>query len=444
MKCNQDVLFDKIGVSKLKKDIEVTLEVLTDLPFCKSLVARKVVEVKPSNAGDTPVNDFKRYDTPVNAFECMPRNCKTTGALYAGVAGEVVYFMPYDATEYSSGVLTFYVKDATQTSVTVKMSDTKNFANADVYTVDLSLLKADVKGFKPVIVDLSKAPTSTEGNGWSAGHVGTYISISTDATMGISTINVFDSMQEFATSTVVKIGCLTELGGDMELEAAEETCMSNGYDDSSAPQFDRTITGTKVTPNYWMLNGIMRKGDAVQAFLPTNAIFTVVEDGQYGTVTLHDINQDECGFIAAQVMDDCRFSDTVADAELTRLIVPSKVDLEKREFFILNNEDGTATMYFHHDLVGLEVKVGYPKLVDVEEMIADPNYIGEKRVRYTETVTTTLGDGRIDSKIVTVYDNVVVTTFPDTINEDETSFSFTVRIQKARDGHLFHKYRVVG
>lgn len=443
MKCDYDALFDKVGIAKLNKEVEVTLEVLTDLPFCKSLVARRVVEVKPTESGATPLNSYKRSETPINAFECMPRNCKTSGTFYAGVAGEVIYFMPYDSTEYSSGVLTFYVKNATANTLTVKLSNSKTFTDADVYEVSLNTLKADSKGFKPVIIDLSKAPNSTDGNGWTASRAGVYISISTDASMGISTINVFDSMSDFATSTIVKVGCLTELGGDIELEAAEETCMSSGYDTSSAPQYDRTITGNKVTPNYWMLNAMMRKGDAVQALLPVTREFTVVDGGDYGTVILPDIDQDECGFIGAQIANTCEVAGTVADAELTRLVVPSAVDVEETEFFILNNDDGTATMYFNKELVGKDVKVAYPKLVDVEEEVADPNYIGEKRVRYVETVTNKTGDGRIDSQIVTVYDNVLVTTFPNTINEDETSFSFTIRVQRGRDGHYFHRYRIV-
>ena len=91
----------------------------------------------------------------------------------------------------------------------------------------------------------------------------------------------------------------------------------------------------------------------------------------------------------------------------------------------------------------MKVKVAYPKLVEVEEIIGDFDYLGEKRVRYTETVSVMTGDGRVDSQIVTIYDNVLVTTFPDTINEDETEFSFTVRIQKGRDGHIFHRYKIV-
>lgn len=443
MNCNYDVLFDKISLSKLTKEVEATLEVLTDLPFCKTINTRKIVAFVPTTEGQTPVNDYKPFDTPINAFECRPRGCKTTGTLYAGIAGDAIFKMDKPATEFSSGVLTFYVKTATNSSVTVKLSDAQNFTNSDSYTVDLTNIPADANGFKPVIVDLSKTPTTTTGTGWTASDNGVFISISTDPTMGISTIAVFDSMQEFATSTIVKIGCLSELSGDEAIDAAEETCMTSGYDESSAPQFDRTVVGKKVTPNYWMLHPMTKKSEVVEDTMPVNREFTITESGNNGIVTLTDINQDECGFIAVQIADPCRFTDITADAELTRLIVPTLVDLEKKEYVAINNNDGTTTLYFNKELVGVDVKVAYPKLVEVEQLVADREVIGEKIVRYIEKVTTKRGDGKIESVVVSKYDNVLVTSFPNTINEEETEFSFTIRVQQDMKGHYFTRSRVI-
>ena len=439
MNCNYDVLFDKVGLGKLNKKVEATLEVLTDLPFCKTIITRKYVEVTPTDPADTPVNAFNQFDVPDNAFECMPNGCKNTGTFTAGVAGTVVYKLPFDATKFSSGVLTFYIKTPTETSLTVKLSDKSDFVDADVYTVDLTDAREGKDGFIPIVIDLSQVPSSVDGAGWTASELGVFVQISTDATMGISTIAVFDSLEVFHTSTTVKIGCLTELGGDYELEVAESTCMQSGYDTSSEPEIERTITGNKVTPNYWMLNPLAMKGEATQASLPTTGEFDVADGGDYGIVNLSDINPDECGFIAAQIADSCN----VSDSQLERLTVPAKVQVTERQYFILNNDDGTATLYFNKALVGMKVKVAYPKLVEVEEIIGDFDYLGEKRVRYTETVSVMTGDGRVDSQIVTIYDNVLVTTFPDTINEDETEFSFTVRIQKGRDGHIFHRYKIL-
>lgn len=438
MKCNYDALFDKVGLAKLDKNVEATLEVLTDLPFCKTVNTRKYFSVTPTDPADVPENSYNSFIRPENVFECMPRGCKNTGTFKAGAAGTITYRIPYDATQYSSGVLTFYVKEATDATLTVKMSSASTFADADVYNVDLTQIKAGADGFKPIIIDLSKTPDSVDGNGWVAAKVGAYVNISTDATMEISSIAVFDSMSVFNTSSVVKIGCLTELGGDYELDVAESTCMQSGYDTSSEPEIERTITGNKVTPNYWVLHPFVRKGEKTHAFLPQNTQLEVTAEGDYGVAILTDINQEECGFITAQIAEQCN----VTDAELFRLTVPTKVDVEERQFFILNEDDGTAKVYFNKALVGLTVTIGYPKLVEVDELVGDLDYLGEKRVRYTETVKTVTGDGRADKTIVTVFDNILITTFPDTINEDETEFSFTVRIQKGRDGHLFHKYIV--
>ena len=67
MNCNYDVLFDKVGLGKLNKQVEATLEVLTDLPFCKTVITRKVVDVIPTDPADTPVNSFNQFD--VNKIE---------------------------------------------------------------------------------------------------------------------------------------------------------------------------------------------------------------------------------------------------------------------------------------------------------------------------------------------------------------------------------------
>lgn len=440
MNCNYDVLFNKVGIQKLTKKVEVTMEVLSDLPFCNTVITRNVVETKPTDPADTPINSFNQYDRPDNAFECMPNGCKNTGSFLAGVAGEVIYKLPFDATKFSSGVLTFYVKDATQTTLTVKISSDNNFTDADIYTVNIANIKEGKDRFKPIVVDLSKLPASQEGSGWTANTIAAFVSISADPTMVISTIAVFDSLDVFQTSSVVKIGCLTELGGDFELEAAEATCLQGGYDKTSEPEIERTITANKVTPNYWVLNPLAKKGNATMASLPINEEFEVVANGEYGTVTLPNINQNECGFIAAQISDSCN----VSDSQLDRLVIPTEVDVNERQYFVLNNDDGTATVYFNKALVGLKVMVAYPKLVNVKEMIGDFDFLGETRVRYTETVTYITGGDVIDSQVVTIYDNVLVTTFPNTITEEETEFNFAIRIQRGRDGHIFHRYEIVG
>lgn len=437
MKCNYEALLDKVGLNKLTKKVEVTIEALSDLSNCVTINTKKYVKIDPTTEGDTPAPYYNARRRPENQFECMPEECKTTGTLVAGVAGDVTFRGQFDLTDYAAGVMTFYVNNvanATQ-SITAKISSDANSTNADVYTVNVSDLAKGKDNYYAVVIDLSKAPSSVVGNGWEVNRNGVYVQISTDATMGISTISFYRSMREFETSTVVKVGCLTELGTDFELEAAEATCLQHGYDTSEEPTIERTITGNMVTPNYWILNPFMGRGTNTEGFIPQNVQKTIVAEDGYGTVVIDDMNQNECGWLTVSMNDNCN----VFDGLMHRLSVPSKIRLDDEEhYFAVNNDDGTTTLYFAESLVGSTVTISYPKLVEVEEKIGSVENIGTRRFRYTETIE--YSDG---TQMVTVFDNVLITSFPYTINEDETEFSFTINIQKAKNGHFMRQMRVL-
>lgn len=433
MNCNNATLMDKIGLNKLNKLHEIRLSVLNNLPDCKKVRANKFVKIANDDGTEVDTTStFNRFLVPDNQFECMREGCVNSGTLYPNNAdGNVIYRLPFDAVEFSSGVATFYVTgfDGAQT-VTVKMSTTDDFANADVYEVPVTGKGAD---FVPVVVDLSQTPTSVVGNGWEASRSGAYISIKVpDANAGISSISIFDSMADFATSDVVTIGCLTEISADEAVEAAEATCWSSGYDTSSESPIEITVTGNSVTPNWWKLNPRYGKGEATVGWKSRNAEFTVEADGDYGKITLTDMNQDVCDFLGAQITGDCDITGSL----LERLTVPTKIKLNANQFNAINNEDGTTDLFFNNTLVGNTVKVTYPQLKDdVQELIASDENIGNVRVRLEEIVEQNDGVTRVH-----VYDNVLVTSFPHTINEEETEFSFTLTIQRGANGHMYRTY----
>lgn len=423
MKCRNDVLMEKIGVNKLDKHVEVTLEALSNLPDCKQINTKSYVSITNDDESD-PTPTYNRFKTPKNQFECMRTGCTSSGTLYPGAA-TVVYRVTGDATDYAAGVITFYTIGTDP--VEVMISDTNTFTNADKYTVTPGIAAAD--GFSAVVVDLSQ-PATAVGSGWTASGAGSYISIKTAAGQGISSIAIFDSIEDFETSRVVKIGCLTELSSDIAISAAEATCWQNGYSTSDI-SIERTITGNKITPNYWWLNPLHGKGSATTGFI-VNTEERVVEAG--GTILLSDINPDECGFLTVAIPNGC----DVTGSQLKKLSVPTTIALDEGHYVAINNEDGTVTLHFHQSLVGVTLQVSYPKLVEVEEEVGDIGNVGDVRVRYTESYTTTDG-----TKYVMVFNNVLVTSFPYTINEDETVFSFTITIQPDNDGHLYHRYRVL-
>lgn len=423
MKCRNDVLMEKIGIKTLDKQHEVTLEALSNLPDCRQINAKNYVSVTASGGGEaTPT--YNRFKMPKNQFECMAKGCTASGTLYPGDS-TTVYRVTGDATDYAAGVITFYTI-GTQ-SVEVMISDTATFANADKYTVTPGNAASD--GFSAVVVDLSQTATQV-GEGWTPSITGSYISIKTSAGQGISSIAIFDSIEDFETSRVVKIGCLTELSSDIAIAAAEATCWQNGYDTSDI-SIERTISGNKITPNYWWLNPLHGKGSATTGFVLTTEERVVGADG---TVLLSDINSDECGFLTAAIQNNC----DVTTAQLKKLSVPTVVALDEGHYVAITNEDGTVTLHFNTALAGTTVIVSYPKLVDVEEEVGDVDNIGNVRVRYTETYTTMDG-----VKYVMIFNNVLVTSFPYTINEEETTFSFTITIQPDSEGHLYRRYRVL-
>lgn len=427
MKCRNDVLMEKIGINKLDKQVEVTLEALSNLPDCKQINAKSYVSITDGGGQAVTTATYNRFKTPKNQFECLRTGCTSSGTLYPGAA-TTVYRVSGDATDYAAGVITFYTIG--DDPVDVLISETSTFVNADKYTVTPYNAAAD--GFSAVVIDLSQ-PATAVGSGWTPSGAGAYISIKTVAGQGISSIAIFDSIEDFETSRVVKIGCLTELSSDIAIAAAEATCWQNGYDTSDV-SIERTISGNKITPNYWWLNPLHGKGTKTTSFVLTTEDRVPEAEGGFGVIVLSDIDPNECGFLTVAIPNGC----DVTGSQLQKLSVPKPIALDEGHYIAANNEDGTVSLYFNSALVGVPLTVSYPKLAEVEEEVGDVNNIGNVRVRYTETVTTT--DGQ---KYVFVFNNVLVTSFPFTINEDETVFSFTITIQPDNEGHLYHRYRVL-
>ena len=436
MRCNNDVLMNKITNKKLDKNMELRLSVLSNLPDCKKVRANKYVKIVDGEGQEVSTTpQYNKFKVPDNVFECMREGCINSGTLYPENAdANVVYRLPYDAVEFANGVVTFYVTGFEGSKdVTIKLSDKEDFTDADVYTKSV---EGKGEEFVPVVIDLSQTPSSVEGNGWTATRNGAYLSINVnDADAGISSISIFDSMSDFATNDVVTVGCLTEISADEAIDAAEATCWSSGYDTSSDNPIEITVTGNSVTPNYHKLNPRYGKGKAVTGWKSTNVEATIEADGDYGVVTLPDMSQDVCDFLGVDLADSC----DVTSAHLERLTVPTEVNLDEGQFNAIPNEDGSTTLYFNKNLVGSPVKITYPQVAeDIKEYIYSNEFIGETRVRAEFIVTQSDG-----TKIVHVYDNVLVTSFPMTINEDETEFSFTLSIQRGADGHMYRTY-VIG
>ncbi len=428
MRCTNDVLMSKITNNKLDKNVELFLTVLDDLPDCKRISADryvKVVDGEGVEAETAPT--FNRFLRPESQFECDKDRCVNTGTLYIGnAANSAIYRLPYDAVEFAAGVITFYVTGFTgDKNATVTIATDSDFTNADVFVIPVT---GKANEFTPVVLDLaSTTPSSTAGTGWTPSSTGAYLKINVnDANAGISSIAIFDDKDDFEISDTVVIGCITEIGGDEEFEESESTCWKTGYDMSADNTKEIEVTAHSVSSNYPKLNPRYGKGEATTGWKSNNVEKVVEADGEYGKVIIDDMSTEACGFVTAEA--ECE--------HLERLSIPTQIPLDENQYNTVTLEDGSTAFYFHKDLVGKTVKISYPQVEEnITERVYSDNNIGGVRVKAEQVVTQSNG-----TKIVRIFDDVIVTGFPGTINEDETEFTFTLSVRRGVNGHRYREY----
>ena len=434
-KCKNEKFMSTIGVNKLTKNVEVDFDVQRNLPDCQKINAGRYVSTTASNPR------YDRFKIPKNQFECMQGLCVNSGTLYNS-GSDTVYKFKLDATEFAAGVLTFYVLGTTG-NAEVTISDAVGFVNADKYTIDLAEMAHGDDGYTAVVVDLSQEPTDI-GNGWSATGDAIYVKVKVTGATGISTLAMFESMDDFAVSTHVIARCLTGVDGSLDLDVAERTCFKGGqFDTSDLNGIEKTVSYKAITPNFWRLSPMYKKGYLTKAWDRETVEMTVkaLSGTDYGYVTLDDIDQNECGFISIQVLYDCRDSQNAAEAMLDRLAIPSKVDMDGGHYQLIDNGDGTTTILFNEIHIGKSVLIAYPKVVEVADSFditdEDVNEV-HTRMSYVKCYT----DG---TKYRFVYNNVLVTSFPDALTEDdEPEGELTLNIQRDANGRFGYAYRIIG
>lgn len=435
-KCKNEKFMSTIGVNKLTKNVEVDFDVQRNLPDCQKISAGRYV----STTAVSPRYD--RFKIPKNQFECMQGSCVNSGTLMLTANAETIYKFKLNATEFAAGVLTFYALGTTG-NAEVTISDSAEFTNADKYTVSLADMAHGDDGYTAVVVDLSQ-PSTDVGNGWSAEGEAIYVKVKLTTATGLSTLAMFESMDDFAVSTHVIARCLTGIDGSFDLDVAERTCFKGGqFDTSELTSIEKTVSYKAITPNFWRLNPMYNKGYLTKAWDKETVEVTVkaLTDTDYGYVTLDDIDQDECGFISIQVLYDCRESQNVSDALLDRLAIPSKVDMDENHYQLIDNGDGSTTILFNAVHIGRSILISYPKVVDVTDSfeITDEN-VNEVHTRMSYVKCYTDG-----TKYRFVYNNVLVTSFPDALSEDdEAEGELTLNIQRDANGRFGYAYRIIG
>lgn len=443
-KCKNDVFMNKVGVKKLTKATEVDFTVYTDLPDCARINANKY---RYGSSRGT----YNRFDIPDNMLECNRQGCINTGTLMFDSTtiqngAHAIYEYHNDTLDYLRvfSLLTFYTKNAK--AVEVAISNDSSFDDSNVYTFEN--IQSGIRGFQVIVVDLNKTPDETTGQGWLYPEHEFFIKITiTEArtsgtatgSAGISSIALFESLEDFESSDVVKIGCLSGIDGSWELEPAEETCfVTNEYDLSELNGFDKTITGKALTENYMRLHPLAGRGSNVLGFDVETVEVTVERGDTYGNlgkVVLHDFVAEECGFLSIGMADACK------GGMLKRLVMPSLVDFDDEHYVVVKNDVSDregVTIYFNKTLIDQKIIISYPKRVNVEEWVLDADNAGTTHVRMSYTKTQTDG-----TKWRFVFDNVMITSFPDSVTDEETEFEFTVSIRKDASGRFGRAYKII-
>lgn len=461
-KCNLNrVVAQKVGYNKVEKTQEVDFNLSTDIDACVKINTKNYIAYEGATA---PV--YSRLAVPQDMINvCAVKGCKNTGTLIISTKNEgsdsnythtasATFAKATNAVLISAGIVYFYVdfpKAGTYT-VDLTIGDIKDseLTNGDKYTQEVTVTS---EGYKPISFDLSMAPSEDVGTGWNPTTSGITMQIDVytqDATeagymVGLSSISIFEDVDDLATNEVVKLGCMTGIEGDDTIDAMEEQCLGAQYD-TSTTSVERTITASTWTPNVMMLNPLIHRTEVTEGFYIATVEMTVAQDAEnenYGSVQLADTYDEVCGFIYSSIADSCNINDSI----LTRINNPNLMNLDERQFQVINSflnptvDVEGSKLYFNKALVGKTVIISYPRAVEVEEFIATEAGINERRAQMSYTKKQS--DGVVE---VHVYDNVLITSFPQTINNSDSEFSFTISVQRDKNGNFFRimKYNETG
>ena len=438
MNCRNERLLSKVSRKKIDEQMELHFSVQDALPDCRRINARDYIELSGEGATAT----YSRFNVPANRFECFGAQCVNTGTLSVSGGAVVKYRANFNALDFANGAFAFY---ATGSTLKVAFSNEKAMTNSDVYNVSglaagalIGTAVNDTTGAQQmasVNIDLSATPDEVTGKGWEPSEGGVFITITSDADFSVSSMAFYESIDDFVLNDVVSVGCLTSIDGDIEIDAAEETCVDGGgYDTEEFSGIEKTITATKITPNFHKLNPMIKKGSAVKGFDMRTMEVTVGSDGTY---TVPDLYQKECGFIVVEINDPCR----VEGSKLSRLEVGNvgNVTLDEDKYAVVFNADGSTTFKFNMSLAGKEVVIAYPQEVDVEEYsVGKANINDAKRVRMAHRAYYKGG-----YTYMKVYNNVLITSFPDSDSNEDSEFEIGINIRQDESGHFYHLYKLL-
>lgn len=416
-RCNS-LLYKGISLNTIDKDNDkVSFVAIEDDDSCYKIKARKFI-----NSNNTAVEINER---PADKIQCNPMGCTTSKSVKA--TGDLEYFGAFDGNDIRAGVLTFYTKGTG--TITVTISSDKDFTNAISYTKTLS----GGNDFSLNLVDFIHDDATQIGEGWTASDRGVYIKFSMNSEYTLSTISFYEDMEDFASTRLITLTCLSDLSQTLDYSVMEETCTTGGYDTSSDPTVEMSITAQAVSPDYRYLNPsykLVEKGAAIKSSRQLQVKRTI----KNGVINIADMDSETCGRLGANIASDCNKTEGL----LNFLNIQQEIYLEKMQFNVTFDDEGIATLHFNEALEGEELIIEYPQKIEVQRMAANPKNIGKRR--YQMIYNHYQSD---KEEYIYTGNKVYITSFPNSIGSSDNTFEFTVAFQKDENGDWFTIDRVV-
>lgn len=463
--CNNLVTLPSITTNVLQNETKLVFDIQRRLNACACVNTRNYVPIGSSLV----VTTYNKYQIPDDAFNCEPDNCINTGTLSGTIqppsegstGGNLGVNFPikYDATEYYSGILTFYVYASEPGTYTfsARIGDisqayigSSTQINADVYIITKTFTE---QGYQSVTIDLSSTPNNVIGNGWEVSTKGAMVQIlfnresldlENPVTFGISTICVHDDISDFELGESAWLWCPTSITDGMTLTTIDTTCGPQTYDQSSYSE-DVTFEASRVSPNFHTLNPLENKGAATESYFlerAEKAIKSVTINGvEYGKIDVPDLSNDICGFISATIPGCDRFASV-----FHRIAIPTPTTLDDRDFQLLTSaagvdDDGVSlenVLLFNAINIDEKVQIMYPRVYDgdFEHYVYNTSNINRRTVRVYRELC--YDDG---TKEITIWKNVLVTAMPGSYsNTDATSWSITFTLRPDKEGNWYEKF----
>lgn len=432
-------------IGKLKNDDMLALSVLDNLASCAKIDTR-------NNGGTSNANltgaFYNAANTPIDAFGCSKNACYNTGTYQGSVTTAATavtigdFKKTFDATLYATGIVTAYflLPDGKHT-VTMTIGDytESTWTNADVYSTKVYATKGnDGSYLYPVQFDLSQAPTSEVGSGWTPSTVGAKLKFDIDganltasAIVGVSSIAFYESIEDLELNKTILLSCLNTFGDSQSFDVIEGACSTSEYDQQSGTM-TFSLTANKWSDNLKYINPTLRKTDDAE-FGILNIVSRTVGDAStidaaldgYGFIQLSDMVEEECGFVYIQTPGCAGNS-----RDLTRVSAPvPTIDgtQDSDKFQVLTSDymgdKSLGLILVGKDWIGQDLNIVYRKKVTAE--------VWEITNEFRDFNVSILAPFRRKdgTREWHLYENAFVTTVPNNISRsDETTveLEFTV------------------